>query len=91
MVDEDRERHRQRLVVMEGLVAAQERRGEVFNVVSSAATADEARAALVVLLDLQESFVADAVLDMQARRWTQEACQQMRTERDELRAWFHES
>lgn len=75
---------------MDCLIAAQERRDEVFQAVSSAATEDEARDALVALLDLREPFMAQAVLDMQTRRWTQEARQRMRAERDELAAWLNE-
>lgn len=75
---------------MDCLVAAQERREEVFRVVSSAASDDEARDALMALLELAEPFMAQAVLDMQVRRWTQESRQRMQTERDELRSDLRE-
>jgi DNA gyrase/topoisomerase IV subunit A len=76
---------------MDCLVAAQERREEVFRVVSSAASEDEARNGLMALLDLTEPFMAQAVLDLQVRRWTQESRQRMQTECDELRVHLRES
>jgi len=54
-VIEDRERHVQRLALMEGLIAAHDRSSEVLNLVSSAANAHEAKASLIALLELREA------------------------------------
>jgi DNA gyrase/topoisomerase IV subunit A len=85
MNEDERWHAQQRLVVMEGLVAAQERRVEVLDAVSRSADAEEALAAVMALLALPEPHVAQAVLDMQTLRWTKDARQRMQTERDELR------
>lgn len=61
---------RAELQILEAVVQALERREEVFAAIEGAETQDEARAAVAKLLGVGE-MEARAVLDMQARRWTQ--------------------
>lgn len=58
------------LKILEALVQAIDRREEVFTAIESAETAEEASRVLETILNVEES-PARAVLDMQARRWTQ--------------------
>ncbi len=55
-------------------------------IVESSADAAEAMRSLMGLLRLDDDAHAVVVLDMQVRRWTQEARQRIKQERDELRA-----
>jgi DNA gyrase/topoisomerase IV subunit A len=61
---------RDELQLLEAMVQANDRREEVFSAIETSETPDEARAAVAKLLGVGE-ILARAVLDMQARRWTQ--------------------
>lgn len=65
-----RENTLEKLKILEALVQAIDRREEVFTAIESAETVEEASHVLETLLNVEES-PARAVLDMQARRWTQ--------------------
>ena len=70
MEQDPHDKTRTELQILEALAQATERREEVFAAIAPAETQDEARAAVAKLLGVGE-IRARAVLDMQARRWTQ--------------------
>ena len=85
-MDETARQHLEgRLVIVDALCAAQDRRAEVMTVVASSQDAAEATTRLVRLLDLPEERGATAVLDMQVRRWTWREHERMERVRAELR------
>ncbi|MFL4472981.1 DNA gyrase subunit A [Paeniglutamicibacter sp. MACA_103] len=61
---------RAELQILEAIVQAIDRRAELFTAIEATQTHDEAIAAAAKLLGVGE-IQARAVLDMQARRWTQ--------------------
>lgn len=65
-----RENTLEKLKILEVMVQAIDRREEVFTAIAAAQTPDEARDAVAKVLGVGE-IRAHAVLDMQARRWTQ--------------------
>ena len=70
MEQDPHDKTREELQLLEALAQAFGRREEVFAAIESAETPDEARDAEAKLLGMDE-LQARAVLDMQARRWTQ--------------------
>ncbi|MDQ0095143.1 DNA gyrase subunit A [Paeniglutamicibacter psychrophenolicus] len=70
MEQDPQDKTRAELHILEAMVQAFERREEVFSAIEAAQTQDEARTAVVNLLGMDE-IQTRAVLDMQARRWTQ--------------------
>ena len=70
MEQDPHDKTRAELHILEAMVQAFERREEVFSAIEAAQTQDEARTAVAKLLGMDE-LQARAVLDMQARRWTQ--------------------
>lgn len=70
MDERARESARQQLLVLELIEAALGRRDEVFAIVDAAADADEAEERICELFEVQEPYVARAVLDLQVSRWT---------------------
>ncbi|MGH8961707.1 MAG: DNA gyrase subunit A [Jatrophihabitantaceae bacterium] len=75
---------RQRLEILDALVAALERRTEVFDVIAASVSADAARERLSEMLGVSE-IGATAVLDLQSRRFAQIEAQRIADERDQLR------
>lgn len=73
----------ERLELPSALALAQARGGEVVAVVASCSSDDEARTALTALLDLTSPVQADAVMDMQVRRFTTQNVDRIRLEIDE--------
>lgn len=73
----------ERLDLLSALARAQSRGGEVIAVVASCGSDDEARTALAALLDLTSPVQADAVMDMQVRRFTTPNVERIRIEIDE--------
>lgn len=65
-----RENTLEALKILEAMVQAIDRREEVFTAIAAAQTQDEARDAVAKILGVGE-IRAIAVLNMQARRWTQ--------------------
>ncbi|RAX47968.1 DNA gyrase subunit A [Arthrobacter sp. AQ5-05] len=70
MEQDPHDKTRAELHILEAMVQAIERREEVFAAIESAETHDEAYDAVAKLLGM-DGLQARAVLDMQARRWTQ--------------------
>ena len=70
MEPDPHDKTRAELHILEAVALALERREEVFSAIESAQTQDEARTAVAKLMGMDE-LQARAVLDMQARRWTQ--------------------
>jgi DNA gyrase subunit A len=70
MEQDPHDKTRAKLHILQAVAQAIERREEVFSAIEAAQTQDEARTALAKLLGMDE-IQAHAVLDMQARRWTQ--------------------
>lgn len=83
--EEDRERARRRLTILEGLAVALERRAEVLKLLADAPDVDRGRRAVADLLGVDE-LVATAVLDMQFRRLAAFERQKITDELDELRS-----
>src|ERR1700712_292405 len=75
---------RERLGLLTAVVRAQERRDDVVAVLAAASSDQEAQAAVVALLGLEQPVHAMAVLDMQMRRLTEQSRQRSRLEYDEL-------
>lgn len=75
---------RQRLKALDAMVLAMERRREVLDLIEHSTTADAAQKGLTELLGV-ESTSAMAILDLQARRFTQRERQRIVEERDALR------
>jgi DNA gyrase subunit A len=79
-----RDAERQRLMVLDAMVLAIERRREVFDLIEHSTTADAAQDGLTELLGV-EGTSAMAILDLQARRFTQRDRERIVEERDALR------
>ncbi len=90
MDTQEREAAEARLAVLEALVAAHDRFGEVVRVIEDALDKDDATDRVMVLLGLPERHLAMAVLDMQLRRRTQRARDRIRTNGDEVRDYLRE-
>jgi DNA gyrase/topoisomerase IV subunit A len=73
MDDDQREAARARLALLELMVAAQQRRHEVVDVIWSSRSEGEAEGRLRDLLGVQDGTPARLVLDMQMRRLTEDA------------------
>ena len=80
----EREAARERLEILDALVTAADRRGEVLTAIAGAESTDGARAAVAELLGVTDT-PATAVLDLQLRRFSREGMQRLRAERDALR------
>lgn len=76
---------RSRLEILGALAVACDRRAQVLTIVETAVSDEAAAAALVERLGITP-LGADAVLSMQVRRFTPEAREEIRRERDEIRA-----
>jgi DNA gyrase subunit A len=74
-----------RLVVLDAVVKALDRRAGVMEVASTSENADAARRELSRLLDVPE-VGANAVLELQVRRYTMQEARRVRAERDEVLA-----
>lgn len=74
-----------RLVVLDAVVKALDRRAEVLEAVSRSESTDAARCELMRLLDVTQ-VGADAVLELQVRRYSQWEVRRVRAERDEAQA-----
>lgn len=85
MDDEQREAARARLGLLELMVAAQERRHEVIDVVWGSANEAEALKRLQELLDLEDGAPVRLVLDMQMQRLTEEARSRVASDIEDLR------
>jgi DNA gyrase subunit A len=85
MDDELRKAALQRLEILDALVAAIERRSDVFDVVVSSPTADHARTRVAALLGISE-IGATAVLDIQWRRLAELERSRVLEDRDAIRA-----
>lgn len=70
MEQDPHDKTRAELHILEAVALALERRKELFDAIEAAQTQDEARTAVAKLLGMDE-LQTHAVLDMQARRWTQ--------------------
>ncbi len=75
----------ERLQILEALVSATARRAEVLQVIGDAANAPEAAAALRELLGVGE-VAAEAVVDLQLRRFTEKERDRLTATLDEFRA-----
>jgi DNA gyrase/topoisomerase IV subunit A len=82
---ERQEAARERLEILDAMIAAIERRAEVVGLVAAADSADDARRGIAELLAVSE-VGADAILALQLRRLSRREVQRIRDERDELRA-----
>jgi CspA family cold shock protein len=80
----EREAARARLGILDAIVSAGDRRDDVMAVIAEADSTDGAREAVAELLGVTDAG-ATAVLDLQLRRFSHEAMQRLRAERDELR------
>jgi DNA gyrase subunit A len=85
MDDEERRRALERLEILDALAAAIERRVEVFDVIVSSPSADQARSGIVDLLGVSK-VGATAVLDLQWRRLAELERSRIVRERDIIRA-----
>lgn len=85
MDDLVREGTRERLLFLQALVDAQDRRSEVMSIVASSEDPAEAARRLATLLGLADATVAHVVLDMQVRRWTRRERLRILADRDEAR------
>ena len=85
ITDGAQDRALQRLVIVEAIVIALDRREQVLSIVSSATDDTQAKAQLANTFDLSEVH-AIAVLDLQVRRFTQEDRRRIVDERDAIRA-----
>jgi DNA gyrase/topoisomerase IV subunit A len=74
-----------RLVVLDAVVKALDRRAGVVEVASTSENADAARRELSRLLDVPE-VGANAVLELHVRRYTMQEARRVRAERDEVLA-----
>jgi len=74
-----------RLIVLDAIVKALDRRVEVLDLVVASENADTARRKLIRLLDTTDSG-ANAILELSVRRYTQGEVQRIRAERDAARA-----
>lgn len=70
METERREQLLQQVQILEALAQAIDKRGEVFDAIEASETHEEALTAVGQILGIGE-IRSRAVLDMQARRWTQ--------------------
>jgi DNA gyrase/topoisomerase IV subunit A len=75
---------RQRLEILDAVIAAIERRVEVFDLMAGSSSAEEAHSRLAVLLGTSDIGTV-AVLDLQARRFTTQDRQRIVDEQAELR------
>jgi len=73
-----------RLQILDALVTALDRRGEMLAVVSDAEDTDAARRTLIDLLGVNE-VGADAILELPVRRLPRREAQRVRDERDTMR------
>jgi DNA gyrase/topoisomerase IV subunit A len=85
MDDDQREAARARLALLELMVAAQQRRHEVVDVIWSSRSEGEAEGRLRDLLGVQDGTPARLVLDMQMRRLTEDARSRLTQEIEDLR------
>jgi DNA gyrase/topoisomerase IV subunit A len=85
MDEEQREAARARLALLELMVAAQERRHEVVDVIWGSSTEAEALKRLRELLDLEDGAPVRLVLDMQMHRRTGDARSRVASDIEELR------
>jgi len=83
--DEERTGALRRLEILDVLVAAMERRSEVFETIVSSTSADAARVAVATLLGTSQ-IGATAVLDLQWRRLAELERAKILEERDLIRA-----
>lgn len=74
---------RQRIEILSAVLAAIDRRAEVWALVGTSSTADEARANLEDLLGIS-SVAARAVLDLQVRRFAVQEVSRIREELEQL-------
>lgn len=74
-----------RLQILEALVSATARRAEVLQVIGDAANAPEAVAAVRELLGVSQ-VAAEAVVDLQLRRFTEKERERLTATLDEFRA-----
>lgn len=85
MTDEERSAASQRLEILEALVAAIERRSEVFEAIAASKSADHARIGLAEMLRVSE-IGATAILDLQWRRMAEDERNRIVADRDQIRA-----
>jgi DNA gyrase/topoisomerase IV subunit A len=81
----ERGRSEERLLVLELLEAAMERRDEVFAIVDSSEDADEAQQRIRETFGVRDPHISRAVLDMQVSRWTRADRKRLADETHELR------
>lgn len=84
-MDEDERRIRDQLMVVDALVRAVDRRGEVFQVIEDSEDEDEAIRRVGQLLGVDE-FGSRVVLNLQFRRLTRDQRQVLASEAEELRS-----
>ena len=84
-MDEDERHARDELMILEALEQAMDRRDEVFQVIDDSEDADEAILRVGQLLGVG-AHGSRAVLDMQARRFTQDQRQAIVSRAEELRS-----
>jgi len=82
---EERTRVLQRLEILDALVAALDRRQEVFDVIVASPSAEHARASIAGLLGITD-IGAMAILDLQWRRFAELERGRIVDERDAIRA-----
>jgi DNA gyrase/topoisomerase IV subunit A len=84
-MDEDEQRTRDHLMIVDALMRAIDRRGEVFQVIEDSEDVNEAIRRVGQLLGVGE-LGSRAVLDLQARRFTRDQRQIIVSQAEELRA-----
>jgi DNA gyrase/topoisomerase IV subunit A len=84
-MDEDEQRIRDQLMVVDALVRAIDRRDEVFQVIEDSEDEDEAIRRVGQLLGMDE-FCSRIVLALQLRRLTRDQRQALASEAEELRS-----
>jgi DNA gyrase/topoisomerase IV subunit A len=84
-MDEDERQTREQLMIHEALVQAMDRRDEVFQEIEDSEDVDEAGRRVGQLLGVGE-LGSRFVLDMQARRFTRDQRQAIRSYAEELRS-----
>lgn len=81
----ERGRVEERLLVLDLLETAMERRDEVFAIVDTSENADEAQERIRQLFGVHDPHISRAVLDLQVSRWTRADRQRLVDETRELR------
>jgi DNA gyrase/topoisomerase IV subunit A len=84
-MDEDERQTRDELMILDALVQAMDRRDEVFQIIEESEDVDEARRRVGQLLGVGE-LPSQAVLDLQARRFTRDQRQALASRAEELRS-----